>query len=164
MEREKLVWQSLCWSVSPWLTIFKSKQSWQAPKFILPWRLISYIGGTPQSPPFRRHQQETNFVAKQVEWNGTNSCEMERKWNETEWSEMEWTSEAEKWVSPYPGICFIQTDTHQNKKNYLFSTQTALNKHITFRERFALGIAGHLRSKAELVRKARPKGTPKVLN
>ena len=50
------------------------------------------------------------------------------------------------------------------KKNYLFSTQTALNKHRTFRERFALGIAGHLRSKAELVRKARPKGTPKVLN
>ena len=37
---EKWVLPLLLWYVSFWLTIFKSKQSWQAPKFILPWRLI----------------------------------------------------------------------------------------------------------------------------
>ena len=44
MEREKWVWQPLFWSVSRWLTIFKSKQSWQAPKFCLQWRLICLNG------------------------------------------------------------------------------------------------------------------------
>ena len=71
------------------LSLSKIKRSFGRSEVSAEWLLISYMGGTPQSPPFRRHKQETNFVAKQVEWNGTNSCEMERKWNETEWSEME---------------------------------------------------------------------------
>lgn len=106
------VWRNVFYRFSAglsvfWLTIFKSKQSYQAPEFLpemafdlflswikrsfsrsgvsAEWLLISYIGGTPQSSPFRRNKKETNYGVKQR--NGVERMEC----NGIEWNEMEWS-------------------------------------------------------------------------